>query len=88
MLTFLDRLLSAFSNTLPAAATGMPRLTGYPLGPSPRPRFRQGPRRRRSPKRVQPPRLDMNAGRQPTPMSRSRSPRGPAPSPRSGGVPS
>jgi len=49
MLTFLDRLLSAFSNTLPAAATGMPRLTGYPLGPSPRPRRRQGPRRRRSP---------------------------------------
>ena len=49
MLTFLDRLLSAVSNTHPAAATGMPRLTGYPLGPSPRPRFRQGPRRRRSP---------------------------------------
>ena len=49
MLTFLDRLLSAFSNTLPAAATGMPRLTGYPLGPSPRPRRRQRLRRRRSP---------------------------------------
>ena len=46
MLTLLDRLLSAFSNTLPAAATGMPRLTGYPLGPYPRTRRRQGPRRR------------------------------------------
>jgi len=53
MLTILDRLLSAFSNSLPAAATGMPRLTGYPLEPYPRPRRRQGPRRR-SPKRVQP----------------------------------
>jgi hypothetical protein len=53
MLTFLDRLLSAFSNTHPAA-TGMPRLTGYPLGPYPRPRRRQRPRRRRSPQRVQP----------------------------------
>jgi hypothetical protein len=49
MLTFLDRLLSAVSNTHPAAATGMPRLTGYPLGPYPRPRRRQGPRRRRPP---------------------------------------
>ena len=43
MLTILDRLLSAFSNSLPAAATGVPRLTGYPLGPYPRPRRRQGP---------------------------------------------
>ena len=43
MLTILDRLLSAVSNTHPAAATGMPRLTGYPLGPYPRPRRRQGP---------------------------------------------
>ena len=53
MLTLLDRLMSALSNTLPAAATGMPRLTGYPLGPYPRPRRRQRPRRRRSPQRLQ-----------------------------------
>ena len=47
MLTFLDRLLSAFSNTHPAATAGMPRLTGYPLGPYSRPRRRQRPQRRR-----------------------------------------
>ena len=27
-----DRPLGAFGNTLPPDATGMPRLTGYPLG--------------------------------------------------------
>ena len=43
MLTLLDRLMSAFSNTLPTAATGMPRLTGYPLRQYPRPPRRQGP---------------------------------------------
>lgn len=54
MLTLYDRLLSAFSNALPAADTGMPRLTGYPVSPYPRIERRQGPRRRRSHKRVQP----------------------------------
>jgi hypothetical protein len=57
MLTFLDRLLNAVSNTLPAAATGPPRLTGYPLGPYPRPRGRQGPGAVVPP--TDPPRLDM-----------------------------
>ena len=47
MLTILDRLLSAVSNTHPAGPAGMPRLTGYPLGPHPRPRRRQRPQRRR-----------------------------------------
>ena len=54
MLTILERLLNAVSNTHPAAATDMPRLTGYPLGPYPRPRRRHSPRRRRAPQRVQP----------------------------------
>jgi hypothetical protein len=54
MLALFDRLLSAFSNTLPAADAGMPRLTGYPVSPYPRPQRRQKPRRRRSLKRVQP----------------------------------
>ena len=54
MLTILDRLLNAVSNTRPAAATDMPRLTGYPLGPYPRRRRRrQAPRRRRSPNGLQ-----------------------------------
>jgi hypothetical protein len=45
VLTLYDRLLSAFSNALPAADTGMPRLTGYPVSPYPRIERRQGPRR-------------------------------------------
>jgi hypothetical protein len=54
MLTILERLLNAVSNRHPAAATDMPRLTGYPLGRYPPHRRRQGPRRRRAPQRVQP----------------------------------
>ena len=53
MLTLLDRLMSAFSNTLPAAATGMPRLTGYPLGSTRVPHVvRARPAARRTPRTV------------------------------------
>lgn len=49
MFRHLDRLLWAFGNTLPPDSTGMPRLTGYPLGAYPRARRRHSHRRRHSP---------------------------------------